>query len=115
MRRGLNGRQVHFVVAQVVALLFCAVTAIPTTAQTLTTLVSFNDANGAEPNIDLVQGRDGNFYGMTGTGGANNAGTVFKVTPTGILTTLYNFCSQLGCTDGINTPLIGGGLVLATD
>lgn len=115
MRRLVNCGWGNFGQAQIFAFLFCAATAIPATAQTLTTLVSFNDTNGAEPNIPLVQGRDGNFYGMTGAGGANNAGTVFKTTPTGTLTTLYNFCSQPGCTDGGNTPLIGGGLVLATD
>jgi len=117
MRRLLNGRRLSFgwVRTFVFVSPFCAATAIPATAQTLTTLVSFNDTDGAEPNIVPVQGRDGNYYGMTGTGGANNAGTIFKVTPTGALTTLYNFCSQPGCVDGINTPLIGGGLVLATD
>ncbi len=114
MRRLMNC-WVRFVQAEVFAFLLYAVTAIPVTAQTLTTLVSFDGTDGAEPNIPLVQGRDGNFYGMTGAGGANNAGTIFKVTPTGTLTTLYNFCSQPGCTDGINPPLIGSGLVLATD
>jgi uncharacterized repeat protein (TIGR03803 family) len=48
----------------------------------------------------LIQGTDGNFYGTTGLGGANGYGTVFKITPAGTLTTLYNFCSQSGCTDG---------------
>ena len=110
-----NCSWIRFVQARMTAFVLCAATTIPAAAQTLTTLVSFNDADGAEPNIPLVQGRDGNFYGMTGTGGANNAGTIFKVTPSGTLTTLYNFCSQPGCTDGINTPLIGGGLVLGTD
>ena len=27
-------------------------------------------------------------------------GTVFKITPSGTLTTLYSFCAQSGCTDG---------------
>jgi uncharacterized repeat protein (TIGR03803 family) len=47
-----------------------------------------------------VQGSDGNFYGITSFGGANDGGTVFKITPSGTLTTLYNFCSQSGCADG---------------
>ena len=34
---------------------------------------------------------DGNFYGITNKGGANNYGTVFKITPTGTLTILYSF------------------------
>jgi uncharacterized repeat protein (TIGR03803 family) len=40
---------------------------------------------------------DGNLYGSTGDGGANNSGTVFKLTPGATLTTLYNFT---GGTDG---------------
>jgi uncharacterized repeat protein (TIGR03803 family) len=43
--------------------------------------------------------------------GMNN-GTVFEVTPTGTLTTLYNFCKQDGCTDGLNPA---AGLVQAAD
>src|ERR1019366_9652662 len=45
--------------------------------------------------------RDGDFYGTTSeAGGPHQAGTVFKVTPSGTLTTIYNFCSQPNCTDG---------------
>jgi len=40
------------------------------------------------------------FYGTTSEGGANEDGTVFKITPSGTLTTLYGFCSQNRCTDG---------------
>jgi uncharacterized repeat protein (TIGR03803 family) len=39
----------------------------------------------------LVQGSDGNFYGTTELGGSGTFGTVFKMTPSGMLTTLYNF------------------------
>jgi uncharacterized repeat protein (TIGR03803 family) len=52
---------------------------------------------GVTPEPALVQAADGNFYGVTYTGGANNLGTVFKMTPTGTLTTLYSFT---GSTDG---------------
>jgi uncharacterized repeat protein (TIGR03803 family) len=53
----------------------------------------------------LVQGTDGNFYGTTLYGGA---GTIFSIAPTGALTTLYDFCSQSGCTDGYypEAPLV---------
>jgi uncharacterized repeat protein (TIGR03803 family) len=67
-----------------------------------TTLASFNNSNGASPS-SLVQGSDGNFYGTTTQGGANGGGTVFQMTPAGVLTTLYSFCVQSGCTDG-ETP-----------
>lgn len=48
----------------------------------------------------VIQGLDGNFYGTTRGGGAYAAGTVFKLTPAGVLTTLYSFCPQSGCVDG---------------
>jgi len=78
-----------------------------TPAGTLTTLYSFCSQSGCPdgslPTAALVQGTDGNFHGTTSRGGANNSGTVFKITPGGTLTTLYSFCSQSACTDG-GTP-----------
>src|SRR5439155_26432991 len=38
----------------------------------------------------LVQGPDGNFYGTTAQGGPMRSGTVFRVTPGGVLTTLVS-------------------------
>jgi uncharacterized repeat protein (TIGR03803 family) len=88
----------------------------------LTTLHSFfspGDFQSTNPLGGLVQGTDGNLYGTTQFGGANNGplnsyggGTVFKITPSGTLTTLYNFCSQANCADG-GYP--SAGLVQATD
>jgi uncharacterized repeat protein (TIGR03803 family) len=77
---------------------------------TLTTLATV----GGYPYAGLVQGTDGNFYGTTYVGGANNnsycqgngCGSVFQMTPAGTLTTLYSFCSQTNCTDGM-WPLAG--------
>ena len=67
--------------------LLSAAMATAATAQTLTTLVNFSGANGDTPEFgNLVQGTDGNFYGTTYYGGANNGGTVFKVSPAGALT-----------------------------
>src|SRR2546429_7232351 len=53
------------------------------TAQTFTSLASFNQANGANPEAQLVQGLDGNLYGITPLGGKNLNGALFKITPTG--------------------------------
>jgi uncharacterized repeat protein (TIGR03803 family) len=90
-----------------------ATTVIVSPAQTLTTLFSFDRyTSGAFPSGSLVQGFDGNFYGTTFEGGANNSGTVFKITPSGTLTTLYSFCAQTKCMDG-SDPY--EGLVQATD
>src|SRR5580692_7095907 len=73
-------------------------------AQTLTTLHSFDSTDGAYPEAGLIQATNGNFYGTTYAGGANCApdgcGSIFKITPSGTLTTVYNFCSQSGCSDG---------------
>jgi uncharacterized repeat protein (TIGR03803 family) len=70
----------------------------------LTTLYSFCPQSGCpdgeQPHAGLIQGTDGNFYGTTYGGGSSNGGTIFKITPTGTLTTLYSFCSQTACTDG---------------
>jgi uncharacterized repeat protein (TIGR03803 family) len=75
-----------------------------------------NCTDGANPADGLTQGSDGSFYGTTeygGTGaGGLRQGIAFKLTPSGKLTVLYNFCSLSNCTDGAN-PL--GGLVQATD
>jgi len=82
----------------------------------LTTLHSFCSkskcADGNSPTHGLLLADDGNFYGTTGEGGAAGVGTVFKITPTGKLTTLYSFCPQTGCTDG-DYPY--AGLIQATD
>jgi uncharacterized repeat protein (TIGR03803 family) len=69
-----------------------------TSAGTLTTLHTFvgGGTEGNYPEAGLVQGTDGNFYGTTASGGANGYGTIFKITPAGTLTTLYNFDSTGG-------------------
>jgi uncharacterized repeat protein (TIGR03803 family) len=83
-----------------------------TSAGTLTTLHNFNFTDGSYPSSALVQGADGNFYGTAAQGGANcgpiGCGTIFRVTPTGTLTTLHNFDE----TDGSNPY---AGLVQGTD
>jgi uncharacterized repeat protein (TIGR03803 family) len=62
----------------------------------LTTLHSFAaDEEGSYPSGGLILGKDGNFYGNASRGGASGAGTVFKITPTGALTTLYSFSGGL--------------------
>jgi uncharacterized repeat protein (TIGR03803 family) len=93
---------------------------------TLTTLYSFcspdtypNCPDGTGPFAGLVQAANGDFYGTTFYGGnfspdaaPHGGGTIFKITASGALTTLYAFCSQSLCTDGAN-PF--AGLVQATD
>jgi uncharacterized repeat protein (TIGR03803 family) len=82
----------------------------------LTTLHTFclqeDSCPDGESPEGLIQATDGNFYGITGYGGANSEGTIFKIDPAGNLTTLYSFCMQSGCPDG-DTPF--AALVQKTD
>jgi uncharacterized repeat protein (TIGR03803 family) len=79
-------------------------------AGTVFTLYSFSGSNGlgSSPRGGVAQGADGNFYGTTFDGGTANLGTVFQITPSGTLTTLYEF----GGSDG---ELPFAGLIQATD
>ncbi len=47
--------------------------------------------DGFYPYAGLLTMADGKLYGTTGAGGAYDAGTVFAITPAGLLTTLYSF------------------------
>jgi uncharacterized repeat protein (TIGR03803 family) len=46
---------------------------------------------GAFPAASLIQAADGNFYGTTADGGPSGTGTIFKMSPTGAVTTLHTF------------------------
>lgn len=61
----------------------------------------------AYPSV-MAQGEDGDVYGITTTGGSNNLGTVFKITPSGAFSILYSFDTVHG-----STPV--GGLTLGAD
>ena len=77
---------------------------------TLTTLAQNTTASGQEFAASLVQGSDGNFYGTASDGGpnTNSHGTVFRITPTGVVTNLYSFSGP----DGLSPQ---AGLLLGSD
>lgn len=85
--------------------LFIAV-AMTASAQTFKTLFVFEKTNGEFPET-VLQGTDGAIWGTTANGGPSNCGTVFRMTPTGVLKTVFSF----NCTDG-NEPT---GLIQGTD
>jgi uncharacterized repeat protein (TIGR03803 family) len=86
-----------------------------TPAGELTTLYSFctkpDCTDGSNPIAELTQGADGSLYGMTSQGG-KGSGTIYKITSSGALTTIYTFCSKVQCADGGNPK---GGLIQAAD
>jgi uncharacterized repeat protein (TIGR03803 family) len=81
-------------------------------AQTYSVLYDFGqsgtDASYPKNPGILAQGRDGNLYGTTPSGGATDQGAVYKITPAGVLTVLYSF-------DGTHGSAPTGGLILGTD
>jgi uncharacterized repeat protein (TIGR03803 family) len=72
-----------------------------------------NCVDGANP-YSLIQATDGNFYGVAGGGTGPDCnidvigcgGLVFKMTPQGVTTTLYNFCSEPNCVDGAGPAVV---------
>ncbi|WP_287130212.1 choice-of-anchor tandem repeat GloVer-containing protein [Candidatus Cyanaurora vandensis] len=80
-----------------------------------TTLYAFSGGSeGANPHARLRQGADGNFYGTTDQGGEANLGTVFRITPTGSLTTLYRFTGPDGANPRAGLALDLDGTFLGT-
>ncbi len=74
----------------------------------ISTLTSFTGSNGANPVGPLCIGADGNFYGVTTSGGLTNNGTIFRVAANGDLTNLVFFKKSNGANPS-------AGLILATD
>jgi len=89
-------------VAVLSALLLIAARPAQATQEVLYNFTSNPD--GANPGSSLIS-YNGNFYGTTYSGGLGY-GTVFELSPNGsggwVETVLYEFCSQLSCTDGEN-------------
>jgi uncharacterized repeat protein (TIGR03803 family) len=75
----------------------------PVTTATFAQITNFNVSPG-NPAGGLVQGLDGNLYGTSFTGGSNNLGTVFKITPAGALSIVASF-------DGTNGSYPRGTMV----
>jgi uncharacterized repeat protein (TIGR03803 family) len=73
------------------SILIAGVIGVQAQTVTFTSLMSFNQTNGANPVAGLVQGADGNFYGASEAGGAYGDGTIFQISPSGIFTNLNSF------------------------
>jgi uncharacterized repeat protein (TIGR03803 family) len=96
--------------AGLIAILSTLLLSVDVHAGAVTTLATL-DATAGAPS-PLVEGPDGNYYGTMSGGGTDTSstlpyGTIFRVTPQGVYTTLHVFNG----TDGIGPT----GLVLAPD
>jgi uncharacterized repeat protein (TIGR03803 family) len=87
---------------QTLLVLLALPVAMPAKAQIYSVLYNFGNrsGDGSDPIGNLAQGRDGNLYGTTYSGGINGAGTLFRLTPAGRVRVLYSFCAQMNCIDG---------------
>ncbi len=89
--------------ACIVFVFWLGMTGISSASTTFKTLVNFDGTNGDDPNhTALIQATDGNLWGNTADGGEKGEGEVFKISPSGELTTVYSFCSLAKCADGEN-------------
>jgi len=100
-------------VALVFALVFCGALVAEAIESNLTVQVlsefQLAGTGPQSPYGRLVQGTNGDFYGTTYAGGISNYGTIFKITSSGTLTTLFSFSR----TNGANPYY--GGLMRASD
>jgi uncharacterized repeat protein (TIGR03803 family) len=71
---------------------------------TIKTLHVFAGTDGQDPTAPPIQGTDGNFYGTTSEGGTYGFGTVYKITPAGVFTSLFSFGGSSGPYNG-NSPV----------
>lgn len=78
-----------------------------TPSGSLTVLYNFTGgSDGGSPYSPPIQGTDGNFYGTTSDYNIAGNGSVYKITPSGKFTTLYDFDGTHGCTPV--APLVQG-------
>jgi uncharacterized repeat protein (TIGR03803 family) len=97
-------------VRTITLVLFGLTLAVCAQAQTLNYFADFNGGNGWEPYASVVQGTDGNFYGAGTNGIYGGGGNMFRMTPSGKITSIYKFCSLPGCADGAqeqSAPVVG--------
>ncbi|MGO8672197.1 MAG: beta strand repeat-containing protein, partial [Capsulimonadaceae bacterium] len=86
-----------------------------TSAGVVTILHNFGDGSvtddGLHPDCRLIQASDGNYFGVTAQGGTANSGTVYQITPAGVLNILHNFGDGTVANDGTNPQ----GIIQGTD
>jgi uncharacterized repeat protein (TIGR03803 family) len=106
--RKSDSKPLAYAATSLLAAIFVLALAVqPAHSQTFTVLHNFAGSDGASPEAALIMDSSGNLYGTTNYGGDlgvqtcdGGCGTIFKLDPSGTLTTLYSFQNTF---DG-NTP-----------
>jgi uncharacterized repeat protein (TIGR03803 family) len=77
-----------------------------TPSGTETDLYSFSEthSNGG-PYSGVVEGSDGNFYGVDYLGGSSTLGTVFKITPGGVESIVHSFAGGIDGSEPSDVPI----------
>jgi len=93
--RGKVSSMVAMLLSMLAVVVIFAGAAVPAQAQTPTTLHSFQQGStdACEPEDNIVQGRDGNLYGVGVSCGTNGTGAVYKISTTGAETIVFSFPS----------------------
>jgi uncharacterized repeat protein (TIGR03803 family) len=80
----------------------------PPIPSTEATLYTFSTAGGYNPDAGLLTASDGNLYGTTRYGGADNVGTLFEISPAGTFISWDDFTGVGGLVSGAdpNTTLM---------
>lgn len=100
----LNQRQLwaRTLSAAATVLVSAAMSAPSANAQTFTLLHSFagGTTDGYQPQAGLVQATNGDLYGTTNAGGSDDNGVIFKIAPSGTVTTVLSFDYATNSNDG---------------
>ena len=103
------------VLAPIVLCLFHSASGVANGDFTLTTLASFNGANGSEPYGNVIVDAAGNLYGTTNSGGSDNKGTVFEIAKgNNSVTTLASFNGANGSVPFSGVTLDANGNLYGT-
>jgi uncharacterized repeat protein (TIGR03803 family) len=94
-RQGKHSGMIATALALFAAVVMSTGAAVPAHAQTPTLLYNFkfDHTDACQPEDNIVQGRDGYMYGIGETCGANDGGAVYKISPTGVESVVFNFPS----------------------
>jgi uncharacterized repeat protein (TIGR03803 family) len=78
------------------------------TAGVFKEIFAFSSSTGEQPCTGVIQAKNGNLYGATQSGAANNFGSIYKLTTAGVFTDLHDFngTTDASCGDNIGRTTV---------